>query len=104
MKKRKQHSAAFKAKVALAAIREEKTTAQIASEFEVHPTMVSKWRRDAEEGLSSLFEDGRKKEVPPADLDLVKAPLYKQIGQLTVEIDFLRKACDKLGLTPGKNA
>jgi transposase len=103
MKKRKQHSAAFKAKVALAAIREEKTTAQIASEFDLHPKMVTKWRREAEERLSSLFEDGRKKEVPPADLNIVTDPLYKQIGQLTVEVDFLKKACDKLGLTYGKN-
>jgi transposase-like protein len=104
VKKRKQHSAAFKAKVALETIKEEKTAAQIASEYEIHPTMVHKWRREVEENLATLFEDGRKKDTPPEDSDKLTANLYRQIGQLTVELDFLKKACDKLGLRSGKDS
>lgn len=104
MKKRKQYSPAFKAKVALEAIKEEKTAAETASSYEIHPTLVNKWRREAEENLAVLFEDGRRHESPPADLDKLTDPLYKQIGQLTVEVDFLKKACDKLGLTSGKGS
>ena len=102
MKKRKQYSAAFKAKVALEAIKEEKTVAEIASEYEIHPTLVSKWRREVEENLANLFEDGRKNEKAPIETEQLTEHLYKQIGQLTVEVDFLKRACDKLGLTPGK--
>jgi transposase-like protein len=104
MKKRKQYSPAFKAKVALEAIKEEKTVAEIASMYEIHTVLVSKWRREAEEKMAFLFEEGRKKASMPSDSEQVTAPLYKQIGQLTVEVDFLRKACDKLGLIPGKNS
>lgn len=93
MKKRKQHSAAFKAKVALEALKEEKTAAEIASEYEIHPTLVNKWRREAQENLANLFEDGRKKSDPPEDLDKLTAHLYKQIGQLTVEVDFSPQGC-----------
>jgi transposase-like protein len=104
MKKRKQYSPAFKAKVALEAIKEEKTIAEIASRYEIHTVLVNKWRREAEENMASLFEEGRKKASISDDTDHVTAPLYKQIGQLTVEVDFLRKACDKLGLTPAKSS
>lgn len=104
MKKRKQHSPVFKAKVALEAIKEEKTASEIASTYEIHPALVSKWRREVEENLASLFEDGRKKDSLPEDPDKVTGHLYKQIGQLTVEVDFLKKACDKLGLKPGKSS
>jgi transposase-like protein len=105
MKKRKQHSSAFKAKVALEALKEEKTVAEIASQYEIHPTLVNKWRREAQENLENLFEDGRKKsDPPPEDSDKLTAHLYRQIGQLTVEVDFLKQACGKLGLTPGKDS
>lgn len=103
MKKRKQYSAAFKAKVALEAMTEEKTPAEIGSAFEVHPTLVNKWRRIAEKDLARLFEEGSNKCNEAEDLEKVTSPLYKQIGQLTVEVDFLKKACDKLGLPRGKN-
>lgn len=103
MKKRKQYSPALKAKVALEAIKEEKTIAEIASTYEIHTVLVSKWRREAEENMAILFEEGRKKGNIPDNSDQITAPLYKQIGQLTVEVDFLKKACDKLGLIPGKS-
>ena len=102
MRKRKQYSAGFKAKVALEALKEEKTIAQIASDYEVHPTMVNAWKRELLEKLPGVFEDGRKqkKNTDPAKLT---DRLYKQIGQLKVENDFLKEACDKLGLKPEKD-
>ena len=102
MRKRKQYSATFKAKVALEALKEENTVAQIASDYEIHPTMVSAWRRELLEKLPGVFEDGRKKKTTD-DPAMLTDRLYKQIGQLKVENDFLKEACDKLGLTPGKD-
>ena len=102
MKKRKQHSATFKARVALTALKEEKTVSELASEFEIHPTLVNKWRREFEEKAALLFEDERK---APSAVDPKKLtdPLYRQIGQLKVENDFLKEACGALGLKPGKD-
>ena len=102
MKKRKQHSAAFKAKIVLEVLKEEKTVAELASQYEVHPTMIHSWRREFLEKASSVFEDKRKEKQEPSEPEKLTAHLYKQIGQLTVEVDFLRQACDKLGLKPGK--
>jgi len=102
MRKRKQYSAAFKAKVSLEALKEDKTVAQIASDFEIHPTMVNAWKGELLENLPAVFEDGRKQKEPSDPTQLTDR-LYKQIGQLKVELDFLHEACDKLGLIPGKD-
>lgn len=101
MKKRKQYSAAFKTKVVLEVLKEEKTVAELASQYDVHPTMINAWRREFLEKASSLFEDKRKK-VKSQDQQALTDQLYKQIGQLKVENDFLQQACDKLGVKPGK--
>lgn len=98
--KRKNYSAAFKAKVALEAIKEEKTVAEIASYYEVHPTQISKWRRELTEKACELFADRRKEVVPQDDMP---PKLYQKIGKLEVELDFLKGACDKLGLKHGKD-
>jgi len=90
-KKRKQHSAQFKAKVALAALQNEETTAQLASRFGIHPTMVTTWKRQLIENAAELFDkdhNSRKQTEVQAD------DLYRQIGQLKVENDFLAR---KLG-------
>ena len=103
MKKRKQHSPAFKLKVVLEALKEEKTTAELASQFEVHPTMINSWKKDFLENAVSVFEDKRKKKGEPEQEKLIE-DLYKQIGKQKVELDFLERACDMLNVKPGKRS
>ena len=86
---RKSYSAAFKAKVALEAIRGERTIAEIASETGVHPNQISKWKKQALEELPDLFSDGRRKREQNSEE--LESELYKQIGQLKVELDWLKK-------------
>jgi len=83
--KRKQYSAEFKAKVALAAIREEMTVAQLSQKHGIHPTLVNQWKRQLLEHAAEVFAGGAKKDDAAATV----AELYRQIGQLKVECDFL---------------
>ena len=84
---RRKHRPSFKAKVALEAIKGEETIAQIASRFEVHPTLVTKWKKALQDEAASIFgEDHARKKKE--DENLV-GRLYQQIGQLKVEKDFL---------------
>jgi transposase len=88
IKKRKQYNPEFKAKVALAALRNEASIAELAAKFEVHPTMIGTWKRELIEGAAELFDKGQKtKKQHDATVD----ELYRQIGQLKVENDFLSK-------------
>lgn len=87
--KRKRHSADFKAKVALSAIREQKTLNEIAAEFEVHPVQISQWKKQALDGFPGLYAS--KSAKSEASEDALKASLYQQIGQLKVELDWLKK-------------
>lgn len=91
---RKTFDAAFKAKVALMALKEEKTIAELSSQYGVHPNQISKWKKLVLERLPSLFEKRGKtdKEAP----DPVVDELYRQIGQLQVEKDWLKKKSDML--------
>lgn len=86
---RKSHDAAFKARVALEALKEEKTLAQLSSEFGVHANQIRQWRQKLLEEVPTLFSDRRKKN--DQDNEELVAELYRQIGQLKVEVDWLKK-------------
>jgi putative transposase len=86
---RRQHTAAFKAKVALDAVREIKTPGQLASQYEVHPTQIGHWKRQLTSGASQLFTDQRRSGRD--DAETLQARLYQEIGQLKVELDWLKK-------------
>ena len=92
---RKSHSSAFKAKVALEAVKKEKSVAQLSSEYGVHPNLITKWRKQLLEQLPSVFSNKRQKEEK--DSEELQAELYKQIGQLKVEVDWLKKKSEQLG-------
>ncbi len=96
--KRKQYSSQFKAKVALEAIRGEKTVAELASQYEVHPTMINNWKRQVLEEASSLFEKGSELAKVDESQQAQINELYRQIGQLKVERDFLASRSAQLGL------
>ena len=86
---RKQYSAAFKARVAIEAIRGEKTLSQLGSQFKVHPIQIAKWRKSAVDQLPELFVDGRKRKGEPVESG--NDALYEEIGRLKVELDWLKK-------------
>ena len=86
---RKQHTAEFKAKVAMAAIKGEHTASELASIYGVHPTQIGVWKKQAQEILAQGFSSRRSSTVR-AQEDLT-ASLYQQIGQLKVELDWLKK-------------
>jgi transposase-like protein len=92
--KRRGHDGAFKARVALESIKGEKTQAQLSSEFGVHANQISQWRKQALEELPTLFSDRRKKQDRDQE-DLI-SELYRQIGQLNVELDWLKKKSQML--------
>lgn len=92
--RRQRHSPGFKAKVALEAIKGIKTTAELASEFQVHPTQISQWKRQAQEGLPGLFQTSSSRTEP--SIETLTAPLYEQIGRLQVELDWLKKKAERI--------
>jgi len=85
-------TASFKKKIALEAIKEDKTMSQIASQHGVHPIQVAKWKKELVEGANSIFE---RKNARSKDTDTSREILERKIGQLTIELDFLKK---KLGM------
>jgi putative transposase len=95
MTQRKKISAELKAKIALEAIKGRHTVSEIASRFSVHPNQVSQWKKQAQEHLPDLFSDRRSK--VEADHEELASELYQQIGQLKVELDWLKKT-DSTGL------
>ena len=97
---RRTHSPAFKAKVALAAVRGEKTLAELAQQFDVHANQITAWKAQVMEGVAGLFGSGAAgiEAAPAVD---VKS-LHAKIGELTLEVDFLAGALGKAGLLSAK--
>jgi transposase-like protein len=91
---RRKFSPAFKAKVALEAVKNQQTLAELAKKFDVNPVVISKWKAEFMENLSATFEkteDSHSKELDSQEL-------YAAIGQLKVENEFLKKSCKRLGI------
>jgi transposase-like protein len=92
--KRKTHTAAFKAQVALAAIKGDKTVNELAAQFGVHPTLIHGWKKQLLAGAEAVFATGAKATAPGDD----KTPeLYEQIGRLKVELDWVKKKAAPFG-------
>jgi putative transposase len=89
IKKRKTHDSTFKAKVALEAVKGEKTIAQISSEYGVHPNQISKWKKKLLQELPELFSEKRRSQ--DINKEELEAELYRQIGQLKVELEWVKK-------------
>jgi putative transposase len=87
--KRKQHSAAFKAQVALAAVKGDKTVNELASQHGVHPTLIHGWKKQLLAGAEQVFRNGSR--AAPADAEAEKAELFEQIGRLKLELEWLKK-------------
>lgn len=88
MTKRKQHAAAFKAQVALAALKGDKTINEVAAQFGVHPTLIHDWKKKLLSGAAAVFE-GTAKAAPAADSQ--QAELFEQIGRLKMELEWVKK-------------
>ena len=92
-RKRRVFGGAFRAKVALAAVKGDKTLAELASHFDVHPNQVSAWRKELIDRASELFEDRRRSK---REDEASSEELYEQIGRLKMEVDWLKKKSAEL--------
>lgn len=92
---RKRHTASFKAKVALEAAKQTRTTAELAKAYQVHPVQISQWKKQLLEGAESLFRDGRIRDRD--DYERIQAELYERIGRLNMEVEWLKKSVARFG-------
>ena len=102
-KQRRKHSAEFKARVALEAIKGVKTLSEIAREYEIHPVMVGKWKTEMLDRFPELFATNTGGKDKGAEKE--QEQLHRKVGQLTMEVDFLEKKCKQLGIpVKGRNS
>jgi putative transposase len=92
---RKVHSAGFKAKVALAALKGDRTVNQLAGPYDVHPTQIRAWKKQLLAGAEAIFANGAK--VASAEAQAREAELYEQIGPLKMELEWMKKKVAALG-------
>jgi transposase-like protein len=95
IRKRKSHTAAFKAQVALAAIKGDKTVGELASLHGIHPTLIHTWKKLLGDNAEALFQSGAK--ASTAEHEALQAQLYEQIGRLKTELDWLKKKAASFG-------
>ena len=95
---RRNHSPAFKSKVALAAVKGDKTIVELSQQFDVHPNQITQWKRQLLERMSEVFEGNGQSPSPAVDVKT----LHAKIGELTLENDFLESALNKAGLLSAK--
>lgn len=88
-KKRVRHSAEFKGKVALEALKGLKTVNELAGHYQIHPTQMSQWKRQVQGHVNELFAPGSRK--GPAEADVLQAKLYEEVGRLKMELDWIKK-------------
>jgi transposase len=93
--KRKQHTAAFKAQVALAAVKGEKTVNELASQHGIHPTLIHGWKKHLLAGAEGVF--GSPAKADAKDAEALQAQLYEEIGRLKMELDWVKKKSAQLG-------
>jgi putative transposase len=87
--KRKKHTAAFKAQVALATLKGDRTVNELAAQHSVHPTLIHAWKKQLLAGAQAVFADGVK--APAADAEADRKELFEQIGRLKMELEWLKK-------------
>ncbi len=103
MKKRRRFTAEFKSKVALEALREQLPIHEIAKRHQLHPSQVTEWKKALLGNASTVFEKAGSKKDVTKRLKKKEDRLHKQIGQLHMEVDFLKEACDELGIGVPEN-
>jgi transposase-like protein len=94
-RKRKVHTSAFKAQVALAAVKGDRTINELAGQFEIHPTLIHSWKKQLLGGCESIFAGGTK--TTTTDGEALQAELYEQIGRLKMELEWLKKKAAAFG-------
>jgi len=94
---RKVHTAGFKAKVAVAALKELETVSQLASRYEVHPTQIHQWKKQLLDGAEEVFRNGGGSKRSGNGDEGVAAELYEQIGRLKMQLEWLKKKVERVG-------
>jgi putative transposase len=95
---RRNHDQNFKTRVVLEALKEQKTLSQLSTQFELHANQITDWKKQVVSAMPTLFEGKNQRQntdLNPEQIELITAPLYQQIGQLKVELDFLKKKLAK---------